>query len=162
MSAGRVPVEHPQSRRGALRLEPSPELLLALSGWVAVAIVALQAPVPLRTIAVFGFSASGPGLALTAFLVRRDRLERFVLTLALSLAVATLVSEALALAHAFSALTTLVTLAALTTVLVGVHARDRLAGPGRRAAQLLSRAFLGPEEERKAAMPPRPNKEVVA
>jgi|GEM_PF-3026062 uncharacterized membrane protein len=160
MSAARVQQVPAPRRAGGAPLPLG--LLLALSGWVAVAIVASHAPVPLRTIAVFGFSASGPGLALTAFLERRDRLERFVLAVALSLSVASLVSEAFALAHRFTAPTTLVTLAALTTVLVAVHARARLAGVLRRVGQLLARAFLGNEEERKAAMPPRPDKEVVA
>lgn len=82
---------------------------------VAVAVVADQLGIgqPWRGVAVFCFVACGPGLA-GLHLVRIDgRTARAVLAVSASLALAACLSEALAIAHLWSATALLIALAAV-------------------------------------------------
>jgi hypothetical protein len=105
-------------------------LLLAGSGWIALGIVAAQAPTPARTIAVFGFVLICPGAVLIRLLHLRDPLERAVLGLAIGLSLAALTSEAAAIGHPMRARLVLVVLAsvctaaALAEVVRGMRARS--------------------------------------
>ena len=63
-------------------------------------------------------AAWAPGAALTWLLESTDRLERAVLTVAMSLGIATLVAVVLSLFHAMTALPRLAVLAVLSTVAV--------------------------------------------
>ena len=105
-------------------------LLLAVSGWIALAIVTAQAPTPARTIAVFGFVLICPGAALIRLLRLREPLERAVLGLAIGLSLAALTSEAAAIGHPMRARLVLVVLAsvctaaALAEVVRGTRARS--------------------------------------
>ncbi|MBC3839848.1 family 16 glycosylhydrolase [Streptacidiphilus sp. 4-A2] len=112
-------------------------LALAASGWVALAATQLPAANPLRVAVVTAFLLIGPGTAAVRLaapkLDRRDRkaarLECVVLTLAVSLAIGTLVAEVFYLTRSLSTVRAVSALAALTTVL----ALAPYAGPGRRA-----------------------------
>lgn len=68
-------------------------LLLALSGWVVLSIVAAGAPVAVRAVAVFAFTLVCPGIAVTRLLPVRDLLERVVLAVALGMSFGALVAE---------------------------------------------------------------------
>jgi hypothetical protein len=92
--------------------------LPALVAWTAVAVVALQFPTPVRAVFVVAASAWAPGAALRWLLESADRLERAVLTVAVSLGLATLVSVVLSLFHVMTALHALAVLAVLSTVAV--------------------------------------------
>lgn len=91
-------------------------LLLAVSGWIVLGIVAAQAPTPARTIAVFGFILICPGAAVIRLLGLRNPLERVVLGLAIGLSLATLISEVAALGHPMRAELVLAVLASVCTV----------------------------------------------
>lgn len=105
-------------------------LLLAVSGWIVLGIVAAQAPTPARTIAVFGFILICPGAAVIRLLGLRDPLERVVLGLAIGLSLATLISEVAALGHPMRAelvlavLASVCTVAALAEMVRGMRARS--------------------------------------
>ncbi|MDA8297728.1 MAG: hypothetical protein M0004_14295 [Actinomycetota bacterium] len=104
-----------------------------LYGWVVLLIVSVGAPVPLRTLAVFSFAALGPALALRRFLPGRDRLERLVVSVAVSLCVAVVITLVLALGHVFSARLSIACIAAfdslavIADVLIGGRAAGKLA-----------------------------------
>ena len=123
------PVAHRLPASGA----PRPSLrsswwsvALALSGWAAVAVVALGAPVALRVVVVFGFVMLGPGLSVVSLLDRGSLLERLLVSIALSVALAALVAEAMAISGAWSPTLALAGLAALCTVGVSLGVfRDR-------------------------------------
>jgi hypothetical protein len=105
-------------------------LLLAVSGWIAFGVVAVQAPTPARTIAVFGFVLICPGAVLIRLLHLRDPLERAVLGLAIGLSLAALISEAAAIGHPMRARLVLAVLASVCTaaglpeVVRGMRARS--------------------------------------
>jgi hypothetical protein len=72
---------------------PGVPLLLAVSGWIVLGIVAAGAPVPIRAVAVFAFTLVCPGTAVIRLLPVRDPLERAVLAVALGLSFGALVAE---------------------------------------------------------------------
>jgi uncharacterized membrane protein len=69
----------------------------------------------IRPIAVFAFALLGPGTAVIRLLPLRDFLERAVLAVALGLSLASLVAEAVAIAHVLSPVPVLVILASICT-----------------------------------------------
>jgi uncharacterized membrane protein len=71
---------------------------LALMGWLVLALTLLVGQ-PVRTIVVFAFVLTGPGIAIIRLLPLRNPLEQAVLALALGMSLATLVAEAAAIAH---------------------------------------------------------------
>lgn len=99
-------------------------LALAASGWIALAATALPDGSPLRVTIAVVFILLCPGAALVrlgnAALARRgrpmDKLEAGTLTVALSLAVTALVSEAFFISHSYTSMRATITLAALTTI----------------------------------------------
>ena len=89
---------------------------LAATGWVALAIVMVMPPAsPIRVIAVFLFVLAGPGYPMSALLVR-DTSERWVLTIALSAALAILVTVAMTVLRHGSLPPRIAVLAAVTTI----------------------------------------------
>lgn len=126
-----------------------PRLGLALSGWVAVAVTALSSAVFPRVPVVTVFLLVCPGLAALRWVRppgegwapdRVATLESCVLAVALSLALSTVVAEALFLGDAFSLGRALVILAALTSVLALVPRTGRTGWPVRRSAKSRSTA----------------------
>ncbi|MEY9930238.1 hypothetical protein ABH926_004883 [Catenulispora sp. GP43] len=102
-------------------------VLLALSGWIALAATAMPPESPVRVLVSVAFLFLCPGTAAVlladALMTRRGirpygTLASVVLAVAVSLALATLVSEAFALTGTFTMVRCLITLAALTTGLV--------------------------------------------
>jgi uncharacterized membrane protein len=91
-------------------------IALAASGWVALALTALPLGSVVRAVAAFLFLLSCPGAALVRHWPVRDRLERAVLAVAVSMASAMLVAEALMVGRAWSAELALVGLAAVTSI----------------------------------------------
>ncbi|MFJ1735042.1 hypothetical protein [Streptomyces sp. NPDC088254] len=95
-------------------------LLVAVSGWVALAATALPGPAPLRWIPVLIFVLFGPGCA--ALYPQPDRLtlgarlEAFALTAPVSLSLGVLTATSLFLVKAFSVTAFLFWLAGFTTV----------------------------------------------
>ncbi len=87
---------------------------------VSVAAVAVQwLPAgPLRPVAVFGFTLVVPGAAVVLLLPLVDAIERITLSIGLSVALATVVDEALSMAGAASAKTSMLILAGLSCALV--------------------------------------------
>ncbi|MYS93094.1 MULTISPECIES: hypothetical protein [Streptomyces] len=115
---------------------------VALSGWMALAATALPAGTPLRVATTSAFLLVGPGLAAT-LLVRRksgvesghgNGLEFAVLTVALSLALSTLVAEILFLTKASASTRALLILAVLTSVLALTPAPPRAKQATRRSS----------------------------
>jgi hypothetical protein len=107
-------------------------LLLAASGWAALAATLLPAASAERIVPTVAFLALAPGAAavgavrrLARARVRDDRLENLVVTVAVSLSLATLVSEGLLFAHGFTLSRAMIVLAGLTSAAALV--------PGRRA-----------------------------
>lgn len=100
------------------------DALLAASGWLALTL-SLSSHGFLRAFAVFAFVYSCPGLALVRLVSFRDPLERLVLSVALSIAVSTMLTALLAIAHVLTAASGLAAAAALTTFLVGWRRRPR-------------------------------------
>lgn len=86
-------------------------LLLAVSGWVVLAVTAAGGPEPVRTFAVFAFALVAPGVAVVRLLPLRDPLERTVLAVALGLSLATITAEGSAIAHILAPTLTLAVLA---------------------------------------------------
>ncbi|MFJ9665087.1 hypothetical protein ACIRPP_10780 [Streptomyces sp. NPDC101219] len=109
---------------------------LAMSGWLALAALALPDATPLRVAVVAAFLLTCPGLALTLLCAGRLRppgsgrsgpLEAALLTGAVSLSLSVLVAEALFLGHAFTPGRAVLILAAITSAAVlaaGRRARD--------------------------------------
>jgi len=101
-------------------------VLLALSGWIALAATAMPGQSPVRIVVAVAFLMGCPGaaavLAADALMVRRGGrpygwLAAVVIAVAVSLAVGTLVSEAFALTGTFTMVRCVIALAALTTAL---------------------------------------------
>ena len=102
-----------------------PRLILAASGWLALAATALPDGSPLRVTIAFAFMLVCPGAAvvrLAAAALERGRarrtidpLEAGVLTVAVSLAIGALVGEAFFLSHSFTTTRAIVVLAAITS-----------------------------------------------
>jgi uncharacterized membrane protein len=96
---------------------------LAASGWIALAATHLPQGSPLRALIAFTFMLTCPGGAVVrlgkAALARHnrpmDRLEAGVLTVALSLAIGALVSEAFFISHSYTVTRATIVLAAITT-----------------------------------------------
>jgi uncharacterized membrane protein len=98
-----------------------PSVTLAVSGWVALAATWLPAGSGVRSVAVAIFLLSCPGTALVRrFWPGKDRLERAVLAVALSIAVSVLVTEAQTFAGLWQPRWSIAILALLTTVLATV------------------------------------------
>ncbi len=95
--------------------------LPVIVAWAAVAVVAVQLPLPARAVLVVAASAWAPGAALAWLLESTDRLERAVLTVVLSLSIATLVAVVLSLLHVMTGLHALAVLAVLSTVVVTIR-----------------------------------------
>jgi hypothetical protein len=91
-------------------------ILLALSGWVALALTFLPGGSIVRVAGAFGFVLFCPGAALIRWWPDKDLLSRFVIAVASSMALAVLVSQGLTLAGTTSARLALVVLAALTSI----------------------------------------------
>jgi hypothetical protein len=106
-------------------------LLLALSGWIALAATALPAGSIERIAPTVSFLLLAPGAALVGLRRRRhraepaDRLGDWTLIVVLSLGLAVIVSEAYYLGHAFGTVRALGTLAALTTLAALAPGRRR-------------------------------------
>jgi hypothetical protein len=104
---------------------------LAVAGWLVLAATLLVGQ-PVRTIVVFAFVLSGPGIAVIRLLPLRDPLEKAVLALALGMSLGALVAEAAAIAHviqptlALAILAGFCTLAALTEM---TQASKRIVAP---------------------------------
>jgi hypothetical protein len=96
---------------------PVGQLLLGASGWLTLAAEQLPPGNPARIVAVFGFMLTCPGLAISR-LVSRDTIERCVLTVALSMSLAILVTVAAMVARNNSITLRLVVLAAITSIAV--------------------------------------------
>jgi uncharacterized membrane protein len=83
-----------------IRLRPRAiPVLLALSGWVVLAITIWLPAQPARSIAVFAFVLVVPGVAVIRLLPPREFLEQAVLAIALSMSLALLVAETTSIAH---------------------------------------------------------------
>lgn len=116
-------------------------LALAASGWIALAATALPDGSPPRVAIAAVFILACPGAALVrlgkAALARRghamDRLETGVLTVALSLAVGALVSEAFLISHSYTTTRATITLAVITTLAALCPVPHRPAKPTARA-----------------------------
>jgi hypothetical protein len=100
-------------------------VLLALSGWLALAATVLPDGSPVRVALVLGFVLVCPGVAavrLAQAVLRRvgarsmDGLEAVVVAVATSLALGALVSEAFFLAQSYTSTRVLTVLAVFTTV----------------------------------------------
>jgi uncharacterized membrane protein len=87
-----------------------------VSGWLAVAASLLPAGFIVRLVAVWAFVLVCPGAAFLRYWPVRDRLERLVLGVALSSAVALLVAEGLVIVKAWIPWLALCILASLTSV----------------------------------------------
>lgn len=106
-------------------MKPSSALLI-VSGWIALAASALPALSPFRVLAALLFIAVCPGAAAMrlAAAVRREHVARYepllaaAMTVAVSLAITTLVSETFLLAGRFTAQGCVVALSLLTGALV--------------------------------------------
>lgn len=92
------------------------DVLLAASGWLALAAFTYLPPaMPVRVLAVFAFVLCCPGLAVSGLLTE-DRLQRWVLTVALSISFGVLVTVAFNELHDDSTVQRLAVLAAVTTI----------------------------------------------
>jgi GT2 family glycosyltransferase len=99
--------------------------LLIVSGWLVLGITAVGAFQAIRPLAVFVFALAGPGTALVRLLPVRERLERAVLAVAVSLSLATLAAEAAYIGHV---LRPAVVLAGLATVCTAAAAAELTRG----------------------------------
>ena len=100
-------------------------VLLAVSGWLVLGITAVGGLQTIRPFAVFTFTLIGPGAALVRLLPLTERLERAVLTVAVSLSLATLAAEAAYIGHV---LQPAVVLAGLATVCSAAAATELARG----------------------------------
>jgi len=106
--------------------------VLAASGWAALAVTLLPAGTPVRVAVIYLFVLTGPGFALSAP-IADDAVERWVLTIALSVSLAIVVSVAMTVVRNDSTSLRIAVLAAVNTVaalLWGLHA-GRTDPPGR-------------------------------
>lgn len=121
--------------------------LLAASGWAALAATALPALSPPRVAVTLAFLAVCPGTAVLRIAAktghedaaRPEPLLAAALAVAVSLALATLVSEALFLAGGFTMPRCVMALSSLTTVLALLPGAPRLRRPRRRARPVEAR-----------------------
>jgi hypothetical protein len=106
-------------------------IVIAVSGWIAMAATLLPAASPERIVPTVAFLVLAPGAAFVGLRHRIDRasapdaLEDFTLTFVVSLGLGALVSEALYLSHTFTLSRALVALAALTTAGALIPGRRR-------------------------------------
>ncbi len=106
-----------------------PYLGIVVWGGVATALAFSTAPSGLRATAVFSFALIGPGVAVAGLFRRTDLLERLVLGVATSLALATLIGEGMAMAHFWHPAAGVACLAILATVTARLsEIRRRLEG----------------------------------
>jgi hypothetical protein len=115
-------------RTGLRRAHPSIRLLeptgplgqywvVVLYAWLAVVITAApHVPVPLRVLVVFTFVFVGPGIPIIGLLRHSRPLEHFVLALMVSMSLATVLAEGMALVGRLTGLAGLAALAGITTV----------------------------------------------
>jgi uncharacterized membrane protein len=92
-----------------------PSILLALSGWVALAATRLPGGSAIRAVPVTLFLLLAPGTAVVRRWMEVDALEKVVIAVAVSTAAAALIGEALVLTGSWSSTRALALLAALTT-----------------------------------------------
>ena len=111
MRQNNLPKYRPQTRRSHVV-----SLLLAVSGWIVLGIVAARAPTPARAIAVFAFTLICPGAALVRLLPLRELLERAVLGAAIGLSLAALAAQTAATGRPPQALLVLAVLALVCTL----------------------------------------------
>ncbi len=109
------PMSSSQARKLAI------PLLLAVSGWLVLGITALGEFQAIRPLAVFAFTLTGPGTALVRLLPLRERLERAVLAVAVSLSLATLTAEAAYIGHVLHPAVVLAGLAAVCSAAAAVE-----------------------------------------
>ncbi|MFI8949099.1 hypothetical protein ACIGO6_21585 [Streptomyces sp. NPDC053750] len=112
--------DHGEEPRG-VRVTPTHlRLLVAASGWLALAATTLPGPSPLRWIPVLLFTLFGPGCAALypqpGGLAAGARLEAIALAAPVSLSLGVLAATSLFLVEAFSMIAFLVSLAVFTTV----------------------------------------------
>lgn len=122
--------DHPSIRL----LEPGGPLgqywVVVLYSWLAVVITAApDVPVPLRVLVVFTFVLVGPGIPIIGLLRHSQPLEHFVLALMVSMSLATVLAEGMALLGRLTGVAGLAALAGITTVAAA------LAGSQERARQ---------------------------
>jgi uncharacterized membrane protein len=98
-------------------------IALASSGWVVLAATALPSGSIVRAACALVFVLSCPGAALVRFWPDPDVLERTVLAVALSTAIAMLVAEGLVVMGAWSSWLAIVLLATITTAAALLPAR---------------------------------------
>lgn len=101
---------------------------LAISGWGVMAVSALPAGSPLRAAGAWLFLLSCPGAAVTRHWPGKDRLERWVLAVGVSMALTMVVAETSIVTHTWSPPLALAALALITTVgalLPGTSRPDR-------------------------------------
>jgi hypothetical protein len=113
--------DHSAEAARGLRVTPTHlRVLVAASGWLALATTALPGPSPLRWIPVLLFTLFGPGCAALypqpGGLAAGARLEAIALVAPISLSLGVLTATSLFLVEGFSATAFLVSLAVFTTV----------------------------------------------
>jgi uncharacterized membrane protein len=100
-------------------------ILLALSGWVALALTFLPGGSVPRAAGAFAFLLFCPGAALVRWWPDKDLLSRSVIAVAMSMALTVLVAEGLTLGGTTSGRLALVVLAGLTSIAAIVPAGSR-------------------------------------
>ena len=100
-------------------------------GWLAVVVSAApHVPVPIRAFVVFTFVLFGPGIPIIGLIRVRGPLEHFVLAATVSISLATILAEGMALAGKWSAVGGLAALAGATTIAAVLQgSRERAGGP---------------------------------
>jgi hypothetical protein len=111
MRQSNLPKRRPQTNQSRII-----SLLLAVSGWIVFGIIAAQAPMPVRAVAVFAFILICPGAALVRLLPLRDQLERAVLGVAIGLSLAALAAQTVATGRPPQALLVVAVLALVCTL----------------------------------------------
>lgn len=104
-----------QARRPRLRHRVIITLLLAASGWLALAVTAFAGPGGFRFVIVCGFALVCPGAAVVRLLPLREVPERAVLAVAVGASLAALVAQVTAIRHILNPAVALAALAALCT-----------------------------------------------
>jgi hypothetical protein len=133
---------HPAARL----LEPTGPLgqywVVVLYAWLAVLITAApDVPVPIRVLVVFSFVLVGPGIPIIGLLRHSRPLEHFVLALMVSMSLATLLAEGMALLGRLTGLAALAALAGITTVAAALEGSQERA---RQARLVLQRPGVEP------------------
>jgi len=90
--------------------------LPAIVSWMAVGVVALGLPIAIRSVLVVGAAVWAPGASVKWLLESTDRLERAVLTVALSLCISIFVAVVLSMFHGMTGLRELAVLATFSAV----------------------------------------------